>query len=52
VAREVDRNLLNIRELADQSGQGADQTRRASEELNRLAREMGALVARFKVRDA
>ena len=52
VAREVDRNLLNIRELADQSGQGADQTRRASEELTHLAREMGALVARFKVRAA
>lgn len=49
VAREVDRNLLNIRELAYQSGHGADQTRRASEELTCLAREMDALVAEFKV---
>ncbi|PTU03325.1 methyl-accepting chemotaxis protein [Pseudomonas sp. HMWF031] len=52
VAREVDRNLLNIRELADQSGHGADQTRKASEELTCLAQKMDALVAGFKVRAA
>jgi methyl-accepting chemotaxis protein len=50
VAREVDRNLLNIRELANRSGQGVDQTLRSSGELARLAREMDALVAQFKLR--
>ncbi|TWI50944.1 methyl-accepting chemotaxis sensory transducer with TarH sensor [Pseudomonas duriflava] len=48
VSREVDRNLINIRELAIQSTLGADQTRQASQELSRLAVEMNALTARFR----
>ncbi|WP_213880974.1 methyl-accepting chemotaxis protein [Pseudomonas sp. dw_358] len=49
VAREVDRNLVNIRSLSDQSGVGATQTREASAELSRLAQQMDSLVGRFKV---
>ncbi|WPO97722.1 methyl-accepting chemotaxis protein [Pseudomonas sp. HR96] len=49
VAREVDRNLSNIRQLSDQSGASATQTRAASGELARLAQQMDDLVRRFKV---
>ena len=49
VAREVDRNLLNIRELSAQSAQGAEQTSAASKTLSGLATELTALVGRFRV---
>ncbi|RWU21157.1 methyl-accepting chemotaxis protein [Pseudomonas alkylphenolica] len=49
VAREVDRNLLNIRELSTRSASGAQQTQQASQALSGLAGELTALVARFKV---
>nr|WP_322614300.1 methyl-accepting chemotaxis protein [Pseudomonas sp. BIC9C] len=49
VAREVDRNLMNIRDLAQQSSAGANQTSAASQELSRLAVDLNALVARFSV---
>ncbi len=49
VAREVDRNLLNIRELSSRSATGAQQTRQASRALSGLAAELTALVARFRV---
>ncbi|WP_040263405.1 methyl-accepting chemotaxis protein [Pseudomonas massiliensis] len=47
-AREVDRNLVNIRDLASGTAQGATQTSQASEELSRLADGLKAMVARFK----
>ncbi|TRX76689.1 methyl-accepting chemotaxis protein [Pseudomonas mangiferae] len=49
VAREVDRNLLNIRDLATQSAAGAHQTSAASHELSRLAVELNGLVNRFRL---
>ncbi|WP_010225653.1 methyl-accepting chemotaxis protein [Pseudomonas donghuensis] len=49
VAREVDRNLLNIRELSTRSATGAQQTSEASQALAGLAGQLTALVARFKV---
>jgi methyl-accepting chemotaxis protein len=49
VAREVDRNLLNIRELSHHSAAGAQQTSEASKALAGLVGEMTALVGRFKV---
>lgn len=49
VAREVDRNLVNIRDLANQTATGARQTSTASHELSRLAVDLNALVARFTV---
>lgn len=49
VAREVDRNLMNIRDLSMQSSAGANQTSAASQELSRLAVDLNALVARFSV---
>lgn len=49
VAREVDRNLVNIRDLSMQTSAGANQTSAASQELSRLAVDLNNLVARFKV---
>jgi methyl-accepting chemotaxis protein len=49
VAREVDRNLVNIRDLAMQSAAGANQTNAASQDLSRLAVDLNGLVQRFKV---
>jgi len=49
VSREVDRNLVNIRDLASQSADGANQTSVASHELSRLAVDLSALVARFVI---
>jgi len=48
VAREVDRNLVNIRDLSLQSSAGANQTSAASQELSRLAVDLNSLVARFR----
>nr|WP_116866537.1 methyl-accepting chemotaxis protein [Pseudomonas syringae] len=47
VAREVDRNLVNIRDLSAQSTNGANQTSAASTELPRLAIDLNGMVARF-----
>jgi len=49
VAREVDRNLVNIRDLAMQTSAGAHQTNTASQELARLAVDLNGLVTRFKL---
>ena len=47
VAREVDRNLVNIRDLSVQSAAGANQTSAASAELSRLAVDLNSMVGRF-----
>jgi len=49
VAREVDRNLVNIRDLSLQTSAGANQTSAASQELSRLAIDLNALVTRFRL---
>jgi methyl-accepting chemotaxis protein len=49
VSREVDRNLVNIRDLAAQTAAGANQTSAASHELSRLAVDLKAMVARFVI---
>ena len=49
VAREVDRNLVNIRDISVQTATGANQTAAASQELSRLAVELNGMVARFTV---
>ncbi|OCX17224.1 chemotaxis protein [Pseudomonas graminis] len=49
VSREVDRNLVNIRDLAAQTAAGANQTSAASHELSRLAVDLKAMVAKFVV---
>ncbi|WAF83877.1 methyl-accepting chemotaxis protein [Metapseudomonas otitidis] len=49
VAREVDRNLVNIRDLSLQTSAGADQTSAASQELSRLAIDLNGVVQRFQL---
>ncbi|MEB0310284.1 methyl-accepting chemotaxis protein, partial [Pseudomonas sp. 10B1] len=49
VSREVDRNLVNIRDLATQSAAGAHQTSAASNELSRLALDLNGMVAKFVI---
>jgi methyl-accepting chemotaxis protein len=49
VSREVDRNLVNIRDLATQSAAGAHQTSAASNELSRLAVDLNGMVSRFVI---
>nr|WP_219096098.1 methyl-accepting chemotaxis protein [Pseudomonas sp. UMAB-40] len=49
VAREVDRNLVNIRDLSVRSAAGADQTNASSHELSQLANSLRTMVQRFQV---
>ncbi len=49
VAREVDRNIVNISTLAAQSSSGANQTSASASELARLANSLNGLVARFVI---
>ncbi|MDO7896913.1 methyl-accepting chemotaxis protein [Pseudomonas citrulli] len=48
VARDVDRSLVSIRDLATQSSEGTRQTLIASNELSHLAVNLNNLVLRFK----
>jgi methyl-accepting chemotaxis protein len=49
VAREVDRNLLNIQDLSTQSAAGAQQSKAAAQELSSLAVSFNTLVGRFRI---
>ncbi|MEX5500473.1 methyl-accepting chemotaxis protein [Pseudomonas syringae] len=49
VSREVDRNIVNIRDLSMQSTQGANQISASSHELSRLAADLNQVVSRFNV---
>jgi len=49
VAREVDRNLVNIRDLSVRSAAGADQTSASSHQLSQLANALQGMVRRFQL---
>lgn len=49
VTREVDQNLVNIRDLSVQSSAGANQTTTACQELSQLAVNLSNLIRRFRV---
>ncbi|UCP11595.1 methyl-accepting chemotaxis protein [Pseudomonas sp. MM213] len=49
VAREVDRNLLNIRDVSQQASAGANQSQASSRELAGLASELNGMVRHFVV---
>lgn len=49
VAREVDKNLVAIRDLSYQTSTGANETNASSQELARLAERMNALLKQFKL---
>ena len=49
VAREIDRNIISIRDLSTQSAAGATQTATASGEVSRLAVGLTAMVGEFAI---
>jgi len=49
VAREVDRNLVRIRDLSNQTAEGAAQTTLASNELSSLATNLNSMIKRFRI---
>jgi methyl-accepting chemotaxis protein len=49
VTDEINRSIVNINQVAEQSAAGAEQTAAASEDLARLADQLKSLVDRFKV---
>jgi len=49
VAREVDRNLINIQDLSTQTAAGAHQTSASTQDLSRLATSFNDLVSRFRM---
>jgi methyl-accepting chemotaxis protein len=49
VAEEMNRNIVAIRDVAEQTARGAHQTSRATDELSRLSSELQALVGQFKI---
>jgi methyl-accepting chemotaxis protein len=49
VAEEINRNIVNISQVAEQTNQGAQQTAAASEELARLAEQLQGLVGQFRI---
>ena len=48
VAEEINRNIVNISQIASQTATGADQTASASNELAKLAGRLQGLVGKFK----
>jgi len=49
VAREIDRNLVNIRDLSIQTSEGAAQIDSASQSLSGLSHDLKGMVARFQL---
>lgn len=49
VAREIDRNIVTISDLAAQTAAGSHQTTASATELSRLAIELNGLVSKFKI---
>ncbi|TLX63974.1 methyl-accepting chemotaxis protein [Stutzerimonas nosocomialis] len=49
VAEEVNRSVLNVRDVADQSAAAAEETAASTVELARLGNELNLLIGRFKV---
>ncbi|PWW36908.1 methyl-accepting chemotaxis protein [Idiomarina loihiensis] len=49
VSRDVDKNLVSIRDLSNSTASGAEQTNASSRELSRLAVDLNELVKRFRV---
>jgi methyl-accepting chemotaxis protein len=49
VAREIDRNINTISDLAAQTAAGSNQTTASATELSRLALQLNELVSRFKL---
>lgn len=49
VAREVDRNIISLRDLSFQTAAGANQTSASSKELAHLAEELSSMLHQFRI---
>lgn len=49
VAREVDKNLVNIQSLSEQTATGANQIAASSQDLSRLAASFNTMVGKFRL---
>jgi len=49
VAEEINRNMVEIRQITEQTAGGAKQTASESEELSNAANHLGSMVTRFKL---
>jgi len=49
VAEEINRNIINISQVVEQTASDAAQTATAGEDLGRLAEQLQAVVNRFKL---
>ena len=49
VAEEINRNVVNVNNAADQSAAAVEETAASSQELARLGQELHNLVMRFKI---
>ena len=49
VSRDVDKNLVSIRDLSNSTASGAEQTSASSKELSRLAVDLSELVRAFRL---
>lgn len=49
VTEEINRNIVNITQIAESTTTGADQTAQASEDLARLAEQLKMLISKFSV---
>ncbi|WP_372239654.1 methyl-accepting chemotaxis protein [Pseudomonas sp. 8Z] len=49
VAREVDRNLVRIRDLSSETSEGSSQTSTATQELTKLAHDLNRLTKQFQI---
>ena len=49
VSEEINRNVVNISQISEQTASGAEQTTAASTDLSRLASDLQQLVGQFKI---
>ena len=49
VSEEINRNVVNIRQIANETAENTDQTSLTSESLAKLANELQGLVAHFRL---
>jgi len=49
VSQEIQRNVINIQTIAEETAEGAEQTSQASEEVANLGKQLNVLVGQFRV---
>lgn len=51
VAEDINRNIIDINQISDQNAQGANQILDASENVQRLSKELNSVVSRFQIKE-